>query len=254
MRTLSSLTSGSPASRIFVGPWKASPERRHFTLRLRDRHGIAWADYNRDAAVDAFIVRGGLKGKLGGRRAGLVGDELMLARATGFVDRTKRSGIVKRTCRGREGDPIDVNGNSVVGQQILYLEDMTQQVAPASEQSLSAIRERGRNSFEESIRPRLPRIDEPGKIPDIYAGAGPRVTEFETELWKNFWRLADDPDYRKEKGVSVADGDGTWRPIAPGSIYSLTLQATGDVTISSEPIKGIYKEMLKRQDRTPGPT
>ena len=57
--------------------------------------------------------------------------------------------------------PIDVNGNSVVGQQVLYLEEMTQAVAPQSQQSLSAIRERTRNTFEESIRQRLPRIDEP---------------------------------------------------------------------------------------------
>jgi hypothetical protein len=63
--------------------------------------------------------------------------------------------------------PIDVEGNSVVGQQILYLEEMTQAVAAPSEQSLSAIRERGRESFQSGIeelriRPRLPRIDEPG--------------------------------------------------------------------------------------------
>src|SRR5688572_29394125 len=44
--------------------------------------------------------------------------------------------------------PIDVEGNSVIGQQILYLEEMTQEVAPPSEQSLSAIRDRGRESFQ----------------------------------------------------------------------------------------------------------
>src|SRR6185503_2168806 len=57
--------------------------------------------------------------------------------------------------------PLDVNGNSVVGQQVLYLEEMTQAVAPPSQQSLSAIRDRTRNTIQESIRPRLPRIDEP---------------------------------------------------------------------------------------------
>jgi hypothetical protein len=62
--------------------------------------------------------------------------------------------------------PLDVNGNSVVGQQILYLEEMTQAVAPQSEQSLSAIRDRTRSTIQESIRPRLPRIDEPTPADD----------------------------------------------------------------------------------------
>jgi hypothetical protein len=62
--------------------------------------------------------------------------------------------------------PIDVEGNSVVGQQILYLEEMTQPVAAAS-QPVNAFESGGRNrgfqnGIEElRIRPRLPRIDEP---------------------------------------------------------------------------------------------
>jgi hypothetical protein len=91
------------------------------------------------------------------------------------------------------------------------------------------------------------RVDEPDKVPQVYRGADPRITEFETDLWKNFWRLADDPEYRKEKGVSVADGDGSWRPIAPGMIYTLTLQSNGGVSITSEPLKEVYKEMLRQK-------
>src|SRR5947207_993082 len=44
-------------------------------------------------------------------------------------------------------------------------------------------------------------IDEPGGIPEIYRSADPRVTEFETDLWKNFWKLYDDETYRKSMGV-----------------------------------------------------
>jgi hypothetical protein len=91
------------------------------------------------------------------------------------------------------------------------------------------------------------RVDEPGTIPEIYRGADPRVTHFEMDLWKDFWKLADDPAYQKEKGVSVADGDGTWRPIAPGIVYTLTLQANGGVSITPEPLKGVYRDALKRK-------
>jgi hypothetical protein len=89
------------------------------------------------------------------------------------------------------------------------------------------------------------RVDEPGTVPAIYRAADPRISEFEMELWKSFWRLADDSAYRKERGVSVADGDGTWRPIAPGNVYTLTLQSNGGVSITSEPLEGVYREMLR---------
>ena len=92
-----------------------------------------------------------------------------------------------------------------------------------------------------------PRIDEPGKIPDAYRGADPRVTHFETDLWNDFWKLADDPQYRKERGVVVADGQGVWRPIEPDKLYTITLQAYGGLNVTSEPLKGIYREALKRK-------
>src|SRR6185503_14205817 len=46
--------------------------------------------------------------------------------------------------------PIDVNGNSVIGAQVLYLEDLKQAVQ-ATDNSLSAIRERSRNAFQNGI-------------------------------------------------------------------------------------------------------
>src|SRR5688572_5085655 len=59
--------------------------------------------------------------------------------------------------------PIDVNGNSVVGQQILYLEEMTQAVRPQQVSANTTTRNPGfSNGIDDlRIRPRLPRIDEP---------------------------------------------------------------------------------------------
>jgi hypothetical protein len=96
-----------PASKIFVGPWRSSPQERRFTLQLRDRHGIAWGDYNGDGATDALIVRGGLKGKLAKFADGVIADELMIGGGPSFVDVIAGSGLVKGACRGRETAPVD---------------------------------------------------------------------------------------------------------------------------------------------------
>ena len=90
------------------------------------------------------------------------------------------------------------------------------------------------------------RIDDPNQIPAIYRGADPRVSEFEQELWRDFWRLADDEAYRKQTGVRVAQGQAVWRHFDPGSLYTLTLKTDGKLEITSEPLKGIYSEALKR--------
>jgi hypothetical protein len=93
------------------------------------------------------------------------------------------------------------------------------------------------------------RIDEPGHIPAIYQGVDPKVSQFEQDLWKDFWRLADDEAYRKSMGVRAtggAQGEAVWRPFEPGKLYTVTLQHDGGLSITSEPLKGIYSEALKR--------
>ncbi len=90
-------------------------------------------------------------------------------------------------------------------------------------------------------------IDAPGKIPDIYRGADPRISEFETGLWNEFWTLADDPQLRAEKGVRIANGQGVWGPFEPDKLYTITLESDGGLNLVSEPLKGIYREALKRR-------
>lgn len=93
-------------------------------------------------------------------------------------------------------------------------------------------------------------IDQPGQIPPTYRGADARVSSFETQLWSDFWRLADDPAYRASMGVRVAEGEGVWRPFQPGYLYTVTLENNGGLNIASEKIRGIYSELLPR---TPSP-
>lgn len=87
-------------------------------------------------------------------------------------------------------------------------------------------------------------IDPPGRVPDIYRGADQRVTDFEQQLWKDFWRLADDPAYRKKFGVRVANGQGVWGPLVPDRLYTLTLENSGGLNLTSTPMRGIYRDAL----------
>ena len=92
-------------------------------------------------------------------------------------------------------------------------------------------------------------IDAPGKIPDIYRGTGEstaKLAAFELDLWQNFWRLAEDKEYRAAKGIRVANGQGIWGPFSPDKLYTLTLDADGGLNLTSEPLKGIYREAMKQ--------
>ena len=92
-------------------------------------------------------------------------------------------------------------------------------------------------------------IDESGKIPDVYQGGNgdPAAQKaFEQTLWQNFWRLAEDKEYRQTKGVRVANGQGVWGPFTMDKLYTLTLDADGGLNLTSEPLKGIYREAMKQ--------
>ena len=88
-------------------------------------------------------------------------------------------------------------------------------------------------------------IDEPGQTPEVYRDPDPNVQQFQHELWRDFWRLADDVDYRHQMGVRVAQGEGLWRPFEPDHLYTITLESNGGLNVHSEPLKGIYREALK---------
>lgn len=88
-------------------------------------------------------------------------------------------------------------------------------------------------------------VDPPGEIPSIYKGADPRVTEFEKQLWTDFWKLAGDPEYAAKYGVRVANGQGVWGPFEPDKLYTITLESDGGLNIRPEPLKPIYRELIR---------
>ena len=46
-------------------------------------------------------------------------------------------------------------------------------------------------------------------------------------------------------GVRVATGQGVFGPLVPERLYTLTLESTGGLNLTSEPMKGIYREALQ---------
>ena len=90
-------------------------------------------------------------------------------------------------------------------------------------------------------------IDTPGQIPGYYQGTDPRVGDFETGLWKDFWKLADDEQYRQKMGVRVVDGEGPWWPCDPDKLYTITIESAGGLNVTFEPVKPIYREALRQK-------
>jgi hypothetical protein len=99
-------------------------------------------------------------------------------------------------------------------------------------------------------------IDPPGKIPEVYRGADPRVSEFELSLWSDFWKLYDDESYRQAKGVRVeggASGQSVWGPFKADRLYTITLESAGGLSMTSSPIRGIYSAALRQRTSTTEP-
>ncbi|MEO6435415.1 MAG: hypothetical protein ABIP55_06590 [Tepidisphaeraceae bacterium] len=96
-------------------------------------------------------------------------------------------------------------------------------------------------------------IDSPGKIPEVYRGASPQLSQFETTLWNDFWKLYDDESYRKSKGVRALGGHGVWGPFQTDRLYTITIESDGGLNMTSEPLKGIYREAMKHRFPTTAP-
>ena len=88
-------------------------------------------------------------------------------------------------------------------------------------------------------------IDSPGEIPDIYKGADPRLADMEKKLWKEFWRLADDAEFRKEWGVKLAYGSSGFREeFKKGYIYTIVLSPNGGLKMTAEKMDPMIEKAL----------
>jgi hypothetical protein len=107
-----------PLEKVFVGLGKVSPTGRVFSLAMRDRHAMVWADYNNDGWLDAFINRGALGGTLRAHPEEIemqLNDELLVSRGeASFSDIATMTGIQKRGCSGRHARWLDFNHDGLL--------------------------------------------------------------------------------------------------------------------------------------------
>ena len=96
-----------PLQRVFLGPRRTPPRGYRTEIRLGDRHGTAWADFNQDGLLDAFITHGGNRGGIS-RLSALTRDEMFFGDGDGtFTEDIESTGITKGLCRGRYAAPVD---------------------------------------------------------------------------------------------------------------------------------------------------
>jgi hypothetical protein len=74
-------------------------------------------------------------------------------------------------------------------------------------------------------------LDEVGMRPQAYARGG-GMSEFEKEIWKDFWEFANDPRRATEMGIRAANGEAVSIKVREGMKYSLELRASGGLSIS----------------------
>lgn len=78
------------------------------------------------------------------------------------------------------------------------------------------------------------RIDAPNTRPTAYA-RGERMSEFEEEIWSDFWDLAHDPERLAELGIRNAQAEAAAVKVRPGSKYRLELRASGGLSLNHVP-------------------
>lgn len=99
--------------------------------------------------------------------------------------------------------------------------------------------------YSESVAPEqgFP-LDKPGTIPSPYRTNNPEAADFEQHLWSRFWDLADDPIMAAELGVRVAQGEAVYKPMLPGRLYELTIDAIGGLNLETRPLPEAVTEVL----------
>lgn len=76
-------------------------------------------------------------------------------------------------------------------------------------------------------------LDEPGSRPTAYA-RGTKMSEFEKEIWDDFWVFANDRAKAESKGIRVANGEAVYTKVEEGKSYRLVLRASDGLSIIPE--------------------
>ena len=106
-----SLDSQVSLDQVYVGNNRINPKQHQFTLYLRDRHGMAWADYDNKGLLDVFIVRGGLRARMD-LLPERYSDELLVShQSSGYDEQAEGAGLIKDACPALQTAWVDTNGD-----------------------------------------------------------------------------------------------------------------------------------------------
>jgi hypothetical protein len=78
-------------------------------------------------------------------------------------------------------------------------------------------------------------------VPDLYR-VSDVPTDFEADLWQNFWWYANNPEEARKKGVRVMQGEAVYTRFVRDNLYTLTLDHDGGINIEVESIPSILRE------------
>lgn len=76
-------------------------------------------------------------------------------------------------------------------------------------------------------------LDEPGERPGPYA-RGSVMSDFEKQIWDDFWNIANDPNQAEELGIRAMHGDAVSIKVQKGKNYRITVRASGGPEIEVE--------------------
>ena len=73
-------------------------------------------------------------------------------------------------------------------------------------------------------------VDNVGSSPTSYERGG-KMSEFEQQIWRDFWTIANDRQKAADLGIRAAHADAPSTRVQPGATYELELRATGEFSI-----------------------
>lgn len=73
-------------------------------------------------------------------------------------------------------------------------------------------------------------LDEVGMRPQAYA-RGSQMSQFERQIWNEFWQFANDPDKAAAMGIRAANGEAVSVQVREGKSYAIELRASGGLSI-----------------------
>ncbi len=84
-------------------------------------------------------------------------------------------------------------------------------------------------------------IDQPDdNAPGVYKLAG--QNEFEQEIWRNFWKICNDPEKQKELGIRASYGQAIYMQGEEGRTYEVQLRASGSTSLKTLPDQNTSSE------------